>query len=247
MYDEKSNTVRIKVVCCSPEKIRDKLCYKGGGVIKSIEILKPPEPPKPAEKPKEKPADPSKPKETPKPDPPKPVDKTKEKPADPPKPVEKPKEKPVEKPKPAADKPKEAPKPPDQPKPAADKPKETPKPSDPPKPAAEKPKEAPKPEKQVTFDLPPPANPAPGVPPGMAPVPVGYSYPDCNYQGWGNPCYDPCYGYGQPVVPVRYYDGYYGRPVYDSWGGGGGYRGGYSSKSYGECFSEENPQGCGIM
>ncbi|GKV48492.1 hypothetical protein SLEP1_g55302 [Rubroshorea leprosula] len=37
-YDEKANKVTIKVVCCSPEKIRDKLCCKGGGCIKSIEI-----------------------------------------------------------------------------------------------------------------------------------------------------------------------------------------------------------------
>ena len=44
VYDEKNNTVRIKVVCCSPEKIRDKICCKGRGTIKSIEIvIKPPE------------------------------------------------------------------------------------------------------------------------------------------------------------------------------------------------------------
>ncbi|GKV15241.1 hypothetical protein SLEP1_g26040 [Rubroshorea leprosula] len=29
-YDEKANKVTIKVVSCSPEKIRDKLCCKGG-------------------------------------------------------------------------------------------------------------------------------------------------------------------------------------------------------------------------
>ncbi|KAL5769345.1 hypothetical protein ACOSQ2_016128 [Xanthoceras sorbifolium] len=64
MYDEKNNTVMIKVVCCSPEKIRDKICYKGKGSIKSIEILKPPETKpenKPADKPKDqKPANPPK-------------------------------------------------------------------------------------------------------------------------------------------------------------------------------------------
>ncbi|CAK9182216.1 unnamed protein product [Ilex paraguariensis] len=66
-YDEKHNTVTIKVVCCSPEKIRDKLCCKGGKTIKSIDIL-PPLKPKPPEKPKEteKPKPPEKPKETPK-------------------------------------------------------------------------------------------------------------------------------------------------------------------------------------
>ncbi|GLU15836.1 hypothetical protein SLE2022_322950 [Rubroshorea leprosula] len=43
-YDEKANKVTIKVMSCSPEKIRDKLCCKGGGCIKSIEIkvLSPP-------------------------------------------------------------------------------------------------------------------------------------------------------------------------------------------------------------
>ncbi|XP_027087896.1 uncharacterized protein [Coffea arabica] len=39
VYDEKQNLVTITVVCCSPEKIRDKLCCKGGKVIKSIEIV----------------------------------------------------------------------------------------------------------------------------------------------------------------------------------------------------------------
>ncbi|GLT25011.1 hypothetical protein SLA2020_001680 [Shorea laevis] len=42
-YDEKANKVTIKVMCCSPEKIRDKLRCKGGRSIKSIEIKKPPE------------------------------------------------------------------------------------------------------------------------------------------------------------------------------------------------------------
>ncbi|KAK0603600.1 hypothetical protein LWI29_006722 [Acer saccharum] len=37
--------MRIKVVSCSPEKIRDKICCKGKGTIKRIEILKPPEKP----------------------------------------------------------------------------------------------------------------------------------------------------------------------------------------------------------
>ena len=47
MYDEKQNLVTITVVCCSPEKIRDKLCCKGGKVIKSIEIVEPPKPEEP--------------------------------------------------------------------------------------------------------------------------------------------------------------------------------------------------------
>jgi len=54
VYNEKQNTVTITVVCCYPEKIRDKLSYKGGKTIKSIEIKpKEPEKPKASEKPKE--------------------------------------------------------------------------------------------------------------------------------------------------------------------------------------------------
>ncbi|XP_059663513.1 protein PYRICULARIA ORYZAE RESISTANCE 21-like isoform X2 [Cornus florida] len=41
VYDKKQNTVTITVICCSPEKIRDKLCCKGGKSIKSIEIKEP--------------------------------------------------------------------------------------------------------------------------------------------------------------------------------------------------------------
>ncbi|KAG5526154.1 hypothetical protein RHGRI_032439 [Rhododendron griersonianum] len=51
-YDEKQNTVTITVVCCSPEKIRDKLCCKGGKTIKSIEIKPPPKPKEPEKPPK---------------------------------------------------------------------------------------------------------------------------------------------------------------------------------------------------
>lgn len=38
VYDEKNNIVTIAVVCCNPEKLRDKICCKGYGTIKSIEI-----------------------------------------------------------------------------------------------------------------------------------------------------------------------------------------------------------------
>ncbi|XP_006352451.1 uncharacterized protein [Solanum tuberosum] len=44
VYDEKGNTVTITVVCCNPEKLRDKLCSKGCGVIESIEIKDPKKP-----------------------------------------------------------------------------------------------------------------------------------------------------------------------------------------------------------
>ncbi|XP_044462243.1 uncharacterized protein LOC123193365 isoform X3 [Mangifera indica] len=52
VYDVKQNTVMIKVVACSPEKIEQKICCKGGESIKSIEIVPPPKPKEP-EKPKE--------------------------------------------------------------------------------------------------------------------------------------------------------------------------------------------------
>ncbi|KAG8647527.1 protein PYRICULARIA ORYZAE RESISTANCE 21 [Manihot esculenta] len=69
IYDEKANTVTITVVCCSPEKIKKKICCKGGDSVKGIEI-KVPEKVKPQEKPKEpekpKPKEPEKPKEKPK-------------------------------------------------------------------------------------------------------------------------------------------------------------------------------------
>ncbi|KAK1553598.1 hypothetical protein Q3G72_000949 [Acer saccharum] len=198
VYDEKNNTVMIKVVCCSPEKIRDKISYKGRGSIKSIEISKPPEKPKAA--------DPSKTAEKPKADPPKPAEKPKA--ADPPKTAEKPK---------AADPP---------------KPSEKLKAADPSKPA-DPPKEKPAEKKVVTFvDVPKPTAPAPALayPPG--PVPIGFYYTECSERSGGG--------------PVRYCDGYCGRPVYDSWGGGGyrPYHGSHYSEYY---FNEDNSQGCTIM
>ncbi|XP_076959456.1 uncharacterized protein LOC143635516 isoform X3 [Bidens hawaiensis] len=46
VFDEDKNKVIITVVCCDPEKLRDKLCCKGGKAIQSIEIIEP-QPPKP--------------------------------------------------------------------------------------------------------------------------------------------------------------------------------------------------------
>ncbi|CAI9292454.1 unnamed protein product [Lactuca saligna] len=55
-YDVEKNKVKITVVCCSPEKIRDKLCHKGGSSIQKIEVV--------VEKPKDsKPSDKDKPKD----------------------------------------------------------------------------------------------------------------------------------------------------------------------------------------
>ncbi|KAK0576216.1 hypothetical protein LWI29_013820 [Acer saccharum] len=193
VYDEKNNTVMIKVVCCSPEKIRDKISYKGRGSIKSIEIFKPPEKPKAA--------DPPKPADKPKADPPKPADKPKA--ADPPKPADKPKA--------------------DPPKPA-----EKPKAADPPKE-----KQAEKATKVVTFvDVPKPTAPAPALAYTPGPVPIGFYCTECSERRGGG--------------PVGYCDGYCGRPVYDSWGGGGyrPYHGSHYSENY---FNEDNSQGCTIM
>ncbi|XP_022925304.1 uncharacterized protein LOC111432597 [Cucurbita moschata] len=60
IYDEKQNLVIIKVVCCNPEKLRDKICCKGCGVIKSIQIQDP-EIPKPVDPPRPKKVDPPRP------------------------------------------------------------------------------------------------------------------------------------------------------------------------------------------
>ncbi|XP_047167687.1 protein PYRICULARIA ORYZAE RESISTANCE 21-like isoform X2 [Vigna umbellata] len=70
-YDEKHDIVTITVVCCNPEKLRDKICCKGCGTIKSIEIVEPPKP-KPPEKPKPEKPKPEKPPPPTKPNPPAP-------------------------------------------------------------------------------------------------------------------------------------------------------------------------------
>ncbi|ESQ30369.1 hypothetical protein EUTSA_v10011834mg [Eutrema salsugineum] len=60
LFDEKSNTVIIKVVCYNPEKLMNKLCYKADGSIKSIVILEPPKPPQVQAQPLQKPKEPEK-------------------------------------------------------------------------------------------------------------------------------------------------------------------------------------------
>ncbi|GMI72660.1 HEAVY METAL ASSOCIATED PROTEIN 35 [Hibiscus trionum] len=204
VYDNKANTVTIRVVCCDPERLRDKLCCKGGGSIKSIEIKPPPKPPAPEKpKPPEKPKAPVKPKEP-------------------------------EKPK-APEKPKE----PEKPK-APEKPKTPEKPKEP-----EKPKQPEKPKEPPALPLAPaPKPPEPSPPPPMAYPAIGCCCTEC-YRGIpGGPCY-----YGGPPPPPCY--GIYGRPVYDNWGWGCGDGGsGYSycyTKRTGECFSDENSNGCSIM
>nr|GEV56775.1 hypothetical protein [Tanacetum cinerariifolium] len=46
-YDFDKNKVKISVVCCCPERVRDKLSYKGGKSVQKVEIIV-------ADKPKEK-------------------------------------------------------------------------------------------------------------------------------------------------------------------------------------------------
>ncbi|CAN6988955.1 hypothetical protein Bca4012_008072 [Brassica carinata] len=60
LYDEKTNTIIIKVVCYDPEKLMNKLCYKGDRSIKSIVILEPPKPPPAQAQPSEKSKEPEK-------------------------------------------------------------------------------------------------------------------------------------------------------------------------------------------
>ncbi|KAJ4882138.1 Heavy metal transport/detoxification superfamily protein [Raphanus sativus] len=60
LYDEKTNTIIIKVVCYDPEKLMNKLCNKGGRSIKSIVILEPPKPIPAQTQPSEKPKEPEK-------------------------------------------------------------------------------------------------------------------------------------------------------------------------------------------
>jgi hypothetical protein len=208
--------VTITVVCCSPEKIRDKLCYKGGGSIKSIEIV---------DLPKPKAAEPEKKKEA---DKPKSAEPEKKKEGDKPKSAEPEKKKDGDKPKPAkeAEKPKSVE---PEKKKDSDKPKDAEKPKS--KPEGEKPKPAPTAMPMMIPQMPPPTP--------MA-VPVGMCYvPPC-YEGRPVGPYGPYPNqYGGPIC----YDGYYARPVYDSYGG--------SAPCYvGRCdqyLSEENATGCTIM
>ncbi|XP_034697066.1 heavy metal-associated isoprenylated plant protein 6-like [Vitis riparia] len=64
-FFKEENTVVIKIVCCNPHEIRDKLIRKSRKTIKGIEMIVPEKPKPPPEKPKpppEKPKEPEKPK-----------------------------------------------------------------------------------------------------------------------------------------------------------------------------------------
>ncbi|XP_023883261.1 protein PYRICULARIA ORYZAE RESISTANCE 21 isoform X1 [Quercus suber] len=198
-YKEKENLVVIKVVCCSPEKIKQKIICKGGDTVKSIEI-----------------------KET-------------EKKTKPPPKEEKPPEKTAEK----EEKP----------------PEEKPPPKEDTEPVSKPPVEPVcVPVRPVGFRTCctecsegrgggpclyglgwPPITPKP-VPVPVPAYPVGFGTfcTEC-YEGRdGGPCH-----YGRP--PSCYDGYYYGRPVYDSYGGG--YRSCYTYVS--QC--EETSSGCTIM
>lgn len=191
VYDEKQNTVTITVVCCSPEKIKDKLRCKGGKSIKAIEIKqsKKPEPEKPKPKSEDKP----------KPDQPKPAPPA----ADP----EKPKPKPAPEAQPPAPAPEKVQK-------NGSKKESAPASEPKPKPAAEPapaPAPAPKMANPFTFTAAmPEAQWVPGYPPPQV-YPVSVCYGPCCGGVAGGPCYQghgPSYGYstyGRPPCPPGYY------------------------------------------
>ncbi|KAL6281865.1 hypothetical protein ACE6H2_012794 [Prunus campanulata] len=118
-----------------------------------------------------------------------------------------------------------------------------------PKPQTEdKPK--PKPQTEDKPIVPAPENPPPNPPPPRVPVCHPMPYPgnvnacciDCYHGHPGGPCQT---GYGRVALYIQY-DGYYGRPVYDSCGGCRSYNTNYCV-ARSDCFSEENPQGCTVM
>ncbi|KAL0012100.1 hypothetical protein SO802_007208 [Lithocarpus litseifolius] len=212
VYNEKENFVLIKVVCCSPEKIKKKIECQGGCSVKSVKEVD--------QKPKEKPKEPEKLPEKP---PEKPQEKPSEKPQQKPpeKPQEKPPEKPQEKPPEKPENPKEKPKcPPLQCPPRHCPPRYCPPPHWPPPPCR------------------PPHWPPPPCPPQLAYPEFRTCCTECSEGRVGGPCYS---GHGRPPASC---DGYYGRPIYDSYGGGG-YRSSYVSQC--DYFGEENSSGCSIM
>ncbi|XP_030471189.2 protein PYRICULARIA ORYZAE RESISTANCE 21-like [Syzygium oleosum] len=251
IYDEKQNMVLIAVVCCSPEKIRQKIICKGGETVLSVEIL-----PDKSKEPEKKPEKQEKPKDT-----------------------KKPKDVIIEPPKgdakPPAPKPDQAP-PPENPQPAPPKPPQQPPAQ--PRPKAPTPMVGFPPVPAYPMV---PVYPMVGVcccPPyyggyGGGPCFCGRRRPAMCYdgcgrpadecqggnrgffpgQGWPGMCYDGC---GRPADqcqggnrgsfpglgrPVMCDDGC-GRPACECPGGNRGYR--VSRCDY---FSEENATGCTVM
>ncbi|KAB5551568.1 hypothetical protein DKX38_008879 [Salix brachista] len=210
---------KIKKVLCriprDPENVREKIIFKGGEAVKSIEI-KVPEKPKPAAPPAEAPE----------------RAKTPAPPAKAPEPAKTP-----------------AP-PAREPSTLKAQPKPTDKPEGPSKP--KDPANSKEPEKPVVVIVEPPKHkePEPAPPPKAlephALCPPAPAHPrTCSpeYNQWigGGPCY---HGHGRPASPTY---AVHGRPVYDSWGGGGGgQRTGYDLWKC-EYVYEDNPSSCTIM
>lgn len=258
IYNEKQNTVMIKVICCSPEKIRDKLCCKGGKSIKSIEILQPKKPPPP-----EKPA--NKPPPDPAPAPPPPADPKPSPPADEPKKDDPPPPPPPDPaPEPAPAPPPTDPKPPEKLKKNGSKngskKNGSPKP-DPPH------EEAPPDKSKDIEPAPEPAKPDPPPQKPTEPVPVHQVNPanmccsEC-YEGRSTgPCYQGYgygYGYGVPPPPPPpaggwvYYSDCCPPPPPPPCGYGdyynyNKYKPGYCVTRCGDYISDENPTACVIM
>ncbi|KAM7262544.1 hypothetical protein ACFE04_000227 [Oxalis oulophora] len=190
VYDDKNNTVTIRVVCCSPEKVKQKICCNGGKIIQGIQIVEPPKPKPPAEKSK----DPEK-----KPEKPKTPEKKPEKLEQKPEKVKEPEKKP--------DKLNEVPIPIPI---AVSVPALPPAPAPQPEPVAQEripvyfPPPVPAPQERIPIYFPPPPT------QGLDPFCAEY------WQGTpGGPC---CYG--EPPQSYSKYDpSINGRPVYDSWGG----------------------------
>ncbi|KAL9274033.1 hypothetical protein AKJ16_DCAP24783 [Drosera capensis] len=225
VYDEKNNIVIIKVFCCNPERIRDELCCKGCGVIKSIEI-RGPDPPKPPQ-PKPEPPKP----EPPKPEPPKPE-------PEPPKPEPEP-----PKPEPEPEPPKPEPEP--EPAPPAPDPAPVVDPSPPPPPpVAEHPRRIYCCGQCYAGEHGGPCYSRPPPPPPVAEHPPrGYCCGQCYAGEHGGPCYYGYgngygYGYARPAPPPP--------PAYDPCNYYG-YNKGYCVSRCGECISDESATACTIM
>ncbi|KAD7117429.1 hypothetical protein E3N88_04697 [Mikania micrantha] len=220
VFDVDKNKVKIKVVCCSPEKIRDKLCYKGEGAIQSIEIIEKPteQTDKPNEPKMAKPVD-DKPKV------PKKVTLVDSKPNDP------------EMAKPVGDKPKpKVSQEPEKVKPTdPEKPKEANKPN-PPKDEPMKPDSGPNPDAaKMVYE---PVHGYPQMHPLSAYPMAGYGWYNDNYYG-GVPFQ---HGYGTPVAPPPP-AGYGGFGYGYDYNGYNGNRGRYAINDY----EDEDDGGCSIM
>ncbi|KAK9715116.1 hypothetical protein RND81_06G144700 [Saponaria officinalis] len=230
VYDEKQNTVSITIVCCSPERVLDKLCSKAGKTIKSVHIKSSPSTKPVSDQPKPKPADP-KPAADPEKPKPKPVPE-----AQPPAPASE--DKPAKKKSDSAPAPKAAAEEPPKAAAATEKPPKAAATVEPPKAAAaaeEAPKAAAEPPSKPAA-APQPMPPAQATEPmvqwvaGYPPGPPPQAYPVSMYCA---PSYDAAYypSYGRPHYPHPHPPP--PPPPY------------YAGRC--DYFTEENPTACSIM